>query len=77
MLTVASVMAFSRGAAPPRWPPTGTMSACCVGKRAAEVRRVMTCLTVTPHSAAEAVAEGVQLVVTHGGVSLLFAGFWL
>ena len=36
-----------------------------LGEGAAEVRRVMTCLTVTPDSAAEAVAEGVQLVVTH------------
>jgi dinuclear metal center YbgI/SA1388 family protein len=36
-----------------------------LGDRAAEVRKVMTCLTVTPESAAEAVAEGAQLVVSH------------
>jgi dinuclear metal center YbgI/SA1388 family protein len=36
-----------------------------LGDRTAEVRRVMTCLTVTPESAAEAIEAGVQLVVTH------------
>src|SRR5947207_9725343 len=36
-----------------------------LGDRAAPVQRVMTCLTVTPESAAEAVETGVQLIVTH------------
>src|SRR5438309_11129800 len=36
-----------------------------LGDRTAEVRRVMTCLTVTPESAAEAIEGGVQLIVTH------------
>ena len=34
-------------------------------RRTAEVARLMTCLTVTPDSAAEAVAEGAGLIVTH------------
>ncbi len=36
-----------------------------VGDRAAEVRRIMTCLTVTAESVAEAVAERADLIVTH------------
>lgn len=36
-----------------------------LGDRSAEVRRIMTCLTVTPESAAEAVEGGVQLIVAH------------
>ena len=36
-----------------------------VGDPASEVRRVMTCLTVTPESAAEAVEEDVSLIVSH------------
>jgi len=36
-----------------------------LGDRAIPVRKIMTCLTVTPESAAEAVAEQAQLVVTH------------
>jgi len=36
-----------------------------VGDRTREVRRVMTCLTVTPASVAEAVAEKADLIVTH------------
>jgi dinuclear metal center YbgI/SA1388 family protein len=36
-----------------------------LGDRATEVQRVMTCLTVTPESAAEAVEERAQLLVTH------------
>ena len=36
-----------------------------VGDPQAGVQRVMTCLTVTPASAAEAVADGADLIVTH------------
>jgi dinuclear metal center YbgI/SA1388 family protein len=36
-----------------------------LGDRAADVQKVMTCLTVTPESAAEAVESGANLVVTH------------
>src|SRR5439155_23559597 len=36
-----------------------------LGDRAAPVRRVLTCLTVTPESAAEAVESEAQLIVTH------------
>jgi dinuclear metal center YbgI/SA1388 family protein len=36
-----------------------------LGDRDGEVGKIMTCLTVTPESAAEAVAEGANLIVTH------------
>src|SRR5437660_9871450 len=36
-----------------------------LGDRDTDVRNVMTCLTVTPESAAEAIAEQAQLIVTH------------
>ncbi|MBN2581207.1 MAG: Nif3-like dinuclear metal center hexameric protein [Pirellulales bacterium] len=36
-----------------------------LGDRSREVRRVMTCLTVTPETAAEAIDAGVELIVTH------------
>ena len=36
-----------------------------VGDGAAEVSSIMTCLTVTPESCAEAIKEGAQLIVTH------------
>jgi dinuclear metal center YbgI/SA1388 family protein len=36
-----------------------------VGDRSREAKRVMTCLTVTPESAAEAIEEKTDLIVTH------------
>jgi dinuclear metal center YbgI/SA1388 family protein len=36
-----------------------------VGDRQAEVRRIMTCLTVTPGTVEEAVSGGAELIVTH------------
>jgi dinuclear metal center YbgI/SA1388 family protein len=36
-----------------------------LGDRTASVQTIMTCLTVTPESAAEAIEAGVQLIVTH------------
>jgi dinuclear metal center YbgI/SA1388 family protein len=36
-----------------------------LGDSSSEVRRVMTCLTVTPESAAEAVEAGADVIVTH------------
>jgi len=65
MLTVDSIVQFLDQLAPPvlaaEWDNVGLL----LGDRDAEVRRVMTCLTVTPESAAEAIAEQAQLVVTH------------
>ena len=51
--------------APPRlaedWDNVGLL----VGDRQRDVRRVMTCLTITPASAEEGVREGADLIVTH------------
>ncbi len=65
MPTVAAVVAFMERLAPlalaADWDNVGLL----LGERTAEVRRILTCLTVTPDSAAEAVAEGAGLIVTH------------
>jgi dinuclear metal center YbgI/SA1388 family protein len=65
MLTVDAIIRHLDHFAPPalaaEWDNVGLL----LGDRAAGVRKVMTCLTVTPESAGEAVAEGAQLIVTH------------
>jgi dinuclear metal center YbgI/SA1388 family protein len=65
MPTVAAVVGFLERLAPPalaaEWDNVGLL----LGESTVEARRIMTCLTVTPDSAAEAVAENVQLIVTH------------
>src|SRR5262245_27836085 len=65
MTTAANVIDFLDKFAPPAlaadWDNVGLL----LGDRKAVVRRVMTCLTVTPESAAEAVAEQAELIVTH------------
>ncbi len=65
MTTIGTVADFLEQFAPPDlaadWDNVGLL----LGDRAASVDRVMTCLTVTPAVAAEAVADGVQLIVTH------------
>lgn len=65
MHTVATIAAFLDQFAPARlaeeWDNVGLL----VGRRQRPVSRVMTCLTVTPASAAEAIDEKADLVVTH------------
>jgi dinuclear metal center YbgI/SA1388 family protein len=65
MLTVADVARFLDEFAPPAlaepWDNVGLL----VGRHDEIVRRVMTCLTVTPASAAEAIAGQVELIVSH------------
>jgi dinuclear metal center YbgI/SA1388 family protein len=65
MLTVAAVVEFLEQFAPVAlaadWDNVGLL----LGDRAMPVQRLMTCLTITPDSAAEAVEAGVQLIVTH------------
>jgi dinuclear metal center YbgI/SA1388 family protein len=72
MLTVADVIDFLEQIAPPAlaadWDNVGLL----LGDRAAEVRRLMTCLTLTSDVAAEAIEAGVHLVVTHHPI--LFRG---
>jgi dinuclear metal center YbgI/SA1388 family protein len=65
MLTVGAIVDFLDHFSPPDlaadWDNVGLL----LGDRAAEVRRVMACLTVTPESAAEAVEAGAHLIVAH------------
>src|SRR5438477_12220153 len=65
MFTVAAAVEFLEQEAPPGlaadWDNVGLL----LGDRSAEVRRILTCLTVTPESAAEAIESGTQLIVTH------------
>lgn len=64
-LTVGSVADYLQSFAPTSlagdWDNVGLL----LGDRNAGVQKVMTCLTVTPESAAEAIAAKAQLIVTH------------
>lgn len=72
MLTVATVVDYLDHFAPlplaAEWDNVGLL----LGDRAASVERIMSCLTVTPGSAAEAIEAGAQLIVTHHPI--LFRG---
>jgi dinuclear metal center YbgI/SA1388 family protein len=65
MLTVAAVVEYLEHFAPrdlaADWDNVGLL----LGDRAATVERVMTCLTVSPESADEAIESGANLIVTH------------
>jgi dinuclear metal center YbgI/SA1388 family protein len=65
MPTVSDIIRYLDEFAPPAlaadWDNVGLL----LGDRAALVRRVLTCLTVTPESAAEAVEREAQLIITH------------
>jgi dinuclear metal center YbgI/SA1388 family protein len=62
---VADIMQFLQDFAPlelaEEWDNVGLL----IGSGRRDVRRVLTCLTLTPDVAAEAVAGGVDLIVTH------------
>src|SRR5262245_64037003 len=72
MPRVGAVLDHLEALAPPAlaadWDNVGLL----LGDRGADARRVMTCLTVTPESAAEAVERRADLVVTHHPI--LFKG---
>ncbi|MBN1909367.1 MAG: Nif3-like dinuclear metal center hexameric protein [Pirellulales bacterium] len=65
MLPLAAILDFLEQFAPvglaEDWDNVGLL----VGRRDRTVRRVMTCLTVTPPTAAEAIARETDLIVTH------------
>lgn len=65
MATVAEIAAFLDEFAPSslaeEWDNVGLL----MGDHQEQVSKVMTCLTLTPTSAAEAIREGADLVVTH------------
>jgi dinuclear metal center YbgI/SA1388 family protein len=72
MPTVAEICAYLDRFAPPalaaEWDNVGLL----LGDGAGDVRRILTCLTVTPAVVAEAIAEKVDLIVTHHPI--LFRG---
>ncbi len=65
MSTVSDVIAFLETFAPPNlaedWDNVGLL----IGRQAASVETLMTCLTLTPDVAAEAIVNGAQMIVTH------------
>lgn len=65
MLTVADLCKFLEAFAPAElaaeWDNVGLL----VGDRAQKAERVMTCLTITPRTAGEAIREQADLIVTH------------
>ena len=65
MTTVKDICNFLESFAPAvlaaEWDNVGLL----VGDRAQRVERIMTCLTITPAAAAEAIRERVDLIVTH------------
>ncbi|HTN77678.1 MAG TPA: Nif3-like dinuclear metal center hexameric protein [Pirellulaceae bacterium] len=65
MTTVHDLCVYLEQFAPSRlaeeWDNVGLL----VGDRTREVQRIMTCLTITPASAAEAIAQNADLIVTH------------
>jgi dinuclear metal center YbgI/SA1388 family protein len=65
MINIATVVQFLDEFAPPNlaadWDNVGLL----LGDPADPVQKIMTCLTVTPETAGEAVARGANLVVTH------------
>jgi len=71
-MTVSDVMRYLERIAPPElsaeWDNTGLL----IGSPDDPVQRLMTCLTITPEVVAEAIADQVQLIVSHHPV--LFRG---
>jgi dinuclear metal center YbgI/SA1388 family protein len=65
MPSVADIAGFLEEFAPLRLAATWDNVGLLVGDAARPVERLMTCLTVTPASAAEAVARRADLIVTH------------
>jgi dinuclear metal center YbgI/SA1388 family protein len=65
MFTVANVLDYLEEFAPldlaAEWDNVGLL----LGERSASLERIMTCLTVTPECAAEAVEQRANLIVTH------------
>ena len=65
MVTIDHVIQFLEEFAPPslaaEWDNVGLL----IGDRSRQVQRIMTCLTVTPASVAEAIDQQVDLIVTH------------
>jgi dinuclear metal center YbgI/SA1388 family protein len=65
MPPLSPVLAFLERFAPPRLAESWDNVGLLVGDRQRDVQRIMTCLTITPATAAEAVEERADLIVAH------------
>ncbi len=65
MPTVQEVCSCLESLAPPRLAETWDNVGLLVGDTLGRADSIMTCLTITPQSAAEAIEQGAQIVVTH------------
>ena len=65
MLTIETISAFLEEFAPPRLAESWDNVGLLVGDRRLEARRVMTCLTITPTTVAEAISRRADLIVAH------------
>src|SRR4051794_34386457 len=65
MAVVADLVQALQLIAPLVWAADWDNVGLLLGDSAAAVRRVMTCLTVTPESAVEAIDAGADLIVSH------------
>ncbi|WP_152050000.1 Nif3-like dinuclear metal center hexameric protein [Tautonia marina] len=65
MTTVADLAAWMDDFAPPRLAESWDNVGLLLGDPHATVEKVMTCLTITPESASEAIEEGANLIVSH------------
>jgi len=65
MPSLAALINFLEEFAPPAQAESWDNVGLLVGEREKQVLRVMTCLTITPASAAEAIEERADLIVTH------------
>jgi len=64
-MIIRDAEAFLDEFAPPRLAESWDNVGLLVGDTQAELRRIMTCLTVTPKTMEEAIAAGANLIVTH------------
>jgi dinuclear metal center YbgI/SA1388 family protein len=65
MPSIAAILEVLEEWIPPQGAARGDRVGLLLGDRQVEVRRLMTCLTVTPETAAEAIEAGVQLLLSH------------
>src|SRR5689334_15108821 len=64
-MNILAVETFLEEFAPPRLAESWDNVGLLIGDRQAEVRKIMTCLTVTPDTVEEAISSGAELIVTH------------
>lgn len=65
MVVLGEIVAFLDRFAPSRLAESWDNVGLLVGDSGVAVERVMTCLTITPSTAAEAVRQGAQLIISH------------